>query len=71
MVMGRKAEIATMCVILRRALASLYELHPKTGMIEFWGECDDMPLFIHHPVKRAEADIAAVLSTLRDWEEQL
>lgn len=57
--------------VLVRALASLDELHCKTGMIEFWGESDEMPKFIHHPVVHAKSDISHVLSRLREWKEKM
>jgi hypothetical protein len=56
-----RKEIATVRMILTRALKRLYELHPKTGAIEFWGESDEMPKFIHHPVAKAKADISHVI----------
>lgn len=65
------AETKTLITVQRRALASLCELHTKTGMIEFWGESDEMPEFIHHPVTNAKSDISHTLSRLREWEEKL
>lgn len=57
--------------ILVRALYSLDELDFKTGVIEFWGESDEMPKFIHHPVSHARSDINHTLSRLRRWKEKM
>ena len=70
-VVGFLGEVDTLLTVLRRALGSLYELDTKAGMIEFWGESDEMPKFIHHPVKNAEADIAHVCSRLREHKEKM